>query len=279
MPSTPEDQMSDWEALNAYVDGMLPPRQAAEIAGRIAREPDLAKRAAALSRMKASVATSFDTDDFEPQFHEIPQAAAPARKGRTVWRRGFAAAAAMLLIAAGIAYSSFNDPAPSDWVAAAATRHSAMSAQDVPELKPQIHTVTADAGFQPYVPDLAAARLRPVAAAPFPVDHETGNTDSGIILHFRGTRGCKLSYVALMLPGLDSRFGETLQTTTGAGFQGYSWRVGDIGYLLLATDMDSERLAVLAETIHSASRKHRPLNDAARLRLAQSRAESQACAA
>ena len=45
-----------WEQLNAYVDGELPPDEAADVAEAIAREPVLAREVAALTALKASVA-------------------------------------------------------------------------------------------------------------------------------------------------------------------------------------------------------------------------------
>ena len=85
---------SDWEALNAYVDGELEPAAAADVADRIAHEPAVARRAAALTGMKAALA---DTSD-APAFNFDP----PAKKAGYQWH-WLSAAAAVIFIFAGFA--------------------------------------------------------------------------------------------------------------------------------------------------------------------------------
>ncbi len=99
----------------------------------------------------------------------------------------------------------------------------------------------------------------------------------GIAMQYLGTRGCRVTYIAF--PGAGTELGEDLTPVESGGLTGYGWRVGAIGYGLLAQGMDPNRLAVIAKNVHAASRLYRPLDDAARTQLAQSRAESRACAA
>lgn len=276
----PDMPPSDWELLNAYVDGALAPAAAAEIAARISREPALAQRAAALTRMKASAAAAFEADGFVPALPDGVNAGTD--NVTTTWsrfRHAILAAAAAITLLVATAVTLLPRPGDDDpaWLvaAAAAAQHATMSAQTAPAA-PTVSRIAALAGFHPYIPDLAAAQLHPVAAASF---RFAGATLPGLALHFRGMRGCRVSYFAFTLPDGAAQPGEALDAVESAGVGGYGWRVGDIGYLLLARGMDPARLTTLARTIHAASRQHRPLDDAARTLLAQSRAKSRACVA
>lgn len=260
MPS----RSSDWEALNAYVDGELDPARTAEVAERIAHDPALARQTAALTGMKAALAETPDTPafDFDP----------PATESRHRRRWLAIAASAAFILAASAFWATQFDQATPTWLTAAATAHSNLAAQqtDAPLYAEQVAAV---AGFRPYIPDLVAAKLSLAAAAPFPVNGSPG----GLALQYTGTRGCRVTYVAF--PSEDFTLGESLAQIETGGLTGYGWRVGAIGYALLAQGMDPNRLAVIAAKVHAASRLHRPFDDAARTQLAQSRAESRACTA
>lgn len=257
-------RLSDWEALNAYVDGELEPAHAADIAERIALDPALARRAAALTGMKAALADTPDTPvfDFDP----------PATESRRQRRWMAIAASAAFILAASAFWATQFDRATPAWLTAAAAAHASLATQQT-DTSPQAEQVAAMAGFQPYIPDLAAAKLNLDMAAPFAID---GPPD-GLILQYTGTRGCRVTYVAF--PGEGFALGENLTQIETGNLTGYGWRVGAIGYALLAQGMDPDRLAVIAANVHAASRLHRPFDDAARSQLAQSRAESRACAA
>ena len=254
---------SDWEDLNAYVDGELEPAHAADVADRIAGDPALARQAAALTGAKAALADTSDT----PAFDFGP----PAAEGRR-WHWLAVAASAVFILAASAFWAAQFDPAEPAALAAAATMHESLAAQQTGASQ-QAEQVAAVAGFQPYIPDLAAAKLSLAAAAPFPV---SGSPD-GLALQYTGTRGCRVTYAAF--PGEGLTLGEGLARIETGDLTGYGWRVGAIGYALLAQGMDPDRLAVIAANLHAASRLHRPFDDAARTQLAQSRAESRACTA
>ncbi len=254
---------SDWEALNAYVDGELEPGRAADVAERVAGDPAMARQAAALTGMKAALADIPDV----PVFDIAPPAPKSTRQ-----RRWLAIAASAAFILAASAFWATQFPATPSWLTAAATVHNSLAAQqtDAPLYAEQ---VAAIAGFQPYIPDLVAAKLSLAAAAPFPVSGSAG----GLALQYTGTRGCRVTYVAF--PGEGFALDESLARIETGGLTGYGWRVGAIGYALLAQGMDPNRLAVIAANVYAASRLHRPFDDAARAQLAQSRAESRACTA
>ena len=255
---------SDWEALNAYVDGELDPSRTAEVAEQIAHDPGLARQAAALTGMKAALTETQDVPsfDFDP----------PITEDRRQWRwLAIAASVAFILAASAFWATQFHQTTPA-WLSAAAAGNTSLAAKQT-DASPQVERVAAVARFQPYIPDLVAAKLSLAMAAPFAID----GPPEGLILQYTGTRGCRVTYVAF--PGEGFALDESLAPFESGGLTGFGWRVGAIGYALLAQGMDPNRLAVIAANVHAASRLHRPFDDAARTQLAQSRAESRACTA
>lgn len=256
-------RLSDWETLNAYVDGELEAAEAAEIADRIAHDPVLARQAAALAGMKAALTEPVGTPAFD--FGPL------ARERRYRVRRMAAAAAAVFLIVIGAALWTMqtNRAAPA-WLIAAADAHASLAAQR-PNAPPQAEQIVLAAGFHPYIPVLSSAKLTLASAAPFRIDE----LPAGVALQYTGTRGCRVTYLAFSAE--DTSLGEALSPVVHGNLSGFSWRVGAVGYALLAHGMDPERLAVIAANVHAASRRHRPFDEAARTQMAQSRAESRAC--
>lgn len=258
-------RLSDWEALNAYVDGELDPARRAEVAARIARDPALARHAAALTGVKAAFAVPDDVPAFD---FGLPKAGGGRRLR---WRAVAAAAVVVLAVSAlwGADLGRQTDPA---WLSVVATAHHSLAARQQ-GASPEAEQVAASAGFQSYVPDLAAAKLSLAAAIPIAV---SGSPD-GMALHYTGTRGCRVTYVTFPSEGV--ALTESLSQIETDGLTGYGWRVGAIGYALVARGMDPNRLKIIAVNVRAASRLHRPLDEASRTQLAQSRAESRACAA
>lgn len=256
-------RMSDWEALNAYVDGELDPTTAAHVAERIAHQPHVALEVANLTAMKAALAQHGGVPAFDFDL--------PARRVNRSWRWA-AMAAAVALVLGGLAMWSLptHSSAPA-WLVAGAQAHARL-ADSPPAPAPTAASVSAIGGFAPYLPDLSAAKLTLAAVAPLAIDVRR----DGVAFQFTGTRGCRVTYLAFSGAGVD--LGEDLGKFELGGLRGYGWRVGDIGYALLAEGMDSGRLAVIAKSIHAASRLHRPFDADTRDRLAQSRADSRACA-
>ncbi len=256
-------RMSDWEVLNGYVDGELDPTTAAHIAERIAREPRLARQVANLTAMKAALAQGGGVPDFD--------FGPPAGRANRGWQWG-AMAAAVTLVLAGLSQWSLptHSRAPA-WLVAGAQAHARLLEQ-APAVPPSATLVSAMGGFQPYLPDLAAAKLTLAAVAPLNIDVRR----EGVAFQYTGTRGCRVTYLAFS--GAEIDFDENLGKFELGGLRGYGWRVGDIGYALLAEGMDSGRLTVIAKSVHTASRLHRPFDAETRDQLAQSRADSRACA-
>lgn len=251
---------SDWALLQAYVDGELDLAATSRVAQRIARQPEMARHVANLMSAKAAMAeTTEDRTDAT-----LP----PNRRTARGWQWA-AIAAAVSLVLAGLALWSLpsRDGAPA-WLIAGAQAHTHLAAY-ANKLPPD--TVSAIGSFEPYLPNLSAAHLTLAAVAPLAL----GGLPEGVALQYTGTRGCRVTYLAFSGNGID--LGERLATFNLGSLKGYGWRVGDIGYAVLAEGMDPNRLAVIATSIHTASRLHRPFDAATRSRLTQIRAESSPC--
>ena len=57
------------------------------------------------------------------------------------------------------------------------------------------------------------------------------------------------------------------------------WRVGGLGYALLASGMDPKHYAVILQTVHKASRSTVPIEAETRTALRESRSRARPCAA
>lgn len=256
------DEIS-WQELNAYVDGELSAERASAVAEAIAHDADLARQAALLSRLKAAIAAS---PELPETLHRLP----PGRRRRV--GGPLAAALALLLLIAGALWlpAGRDQVEPGSPLAAAVALH-----RELAEAWPPERPLPAAAAplFPGFPPDLSAARL-----AAGPVRQIEGHgLGFGSAVQYLGSRGCRVTLIALEEP--DADLAETLQKTAGDGLEVFRWRVGAIGYLLLAEGMDPARLATIAETVHQASRRLQPLDDSARMRLADSRRRSAPCRA
>ena len=95
-------------------------------------------------------------------------------------------------------------------------------------------------------------------------------------LGYAGTRGCKVTLIAAAAPGPlvdEPRFFEQ------GGRTAYGWRVGQVGYLLVAEGMARERLDLIADSVRRASLERLPLNEETRTALMQNRRDSKPCLA
>jgi hypothetical protein len=101
-------------------------------------------------------------------------------------------------------------------------------------------------------------------------------SDHGQGLHvgYRGTRGCRVSLI--VLPAV-AALPQKPVMLAGAGRQHYVWRVGGLGYALLASGMDPKHYQVVLHTVHEASLKQAPVGPETRVALAESRARSRPC--
>ncbi|SMF78245.1 Transmembrane transcriptional regulator (anti-sigma factor RsiW) [Tistlia consotensis] len=268
-----------WQELNAYVDGELPPGRAARLAQAIAADRGTARQAALLSRMKAGLA---DSVELPPSLLSLPEpqpARMPARRPLTAT---LAAAVAGLLVLGGAslwllrvapeagAPAGLGAEAPlRGWLAEAVALHHALAVGRSPA--PDASRVSAT--FPGLLPDLSAARLTPGPVRPADLP-ELGR---GAAVQYLGRHGCRVSLVAL--EQIDGTLPEALQDIRQDEVEAYRWRVGAIGYLLVAEGMDPGRLRAIAETAYEATRRFRPPDAAGRARLADARRRAAPCRA
>jgi len=101
-------------------------------------------------------------------------------------------------------------------------------------------------------------------------------SDRAGVVHvgYTGPRGCMLSFVTWpgehALPPVPQRFGSGADAA-------WAWRVGDVGYLLLASRMAPERLAVVVEVVHEATLHRTPPSPDAQRQYVASRRTTAPC--
>ncbi len=286
-----------WRDLNAYADGELSAAEAAGVARAVAEDPELARQVAALARLKATVQEEGQAV-IPPGLSQLAKGAErqTANKGEERARRtprrflwpafgGLAATLAFLVVGAAMLFPLDPQPAQPAWLDFAQELHddwagtAGSGARDpVDEAAQTGDPPTADLllaslsrlGPAALVPDLSDARLtvgylRPIASA----------YGEGLHVGYRGTRGCRVSLI-IMTGG-----GELPETPTPFGSAGerHAWRVGGLGYTLLASDMDPDHYAVILKTVHETSRSAAPLGPETRTALRSSRAQARPCAA
>jgi hypothetical protein len=253
------------ETLNAYVDGELDPKVAADVARAIAYDPTLAREVAALSRLRVTVAEAFAAPKFD-----LP--AQPQRRPRKAAIT--VGIACTILIVGALMLVKPDHSGGSGWLSRAWEVHGEWSIDVLPGSKPAALDVTyteallADA----YVPDLTASRLNLVHAGVVSFT----NDRQALLAGYRGSRGCKISLLIFPSP---------VDLEENPGFfrngnrEGYGWRTAHLGYLVLSDGMDSDRFRLLAESIHDVSRQHLPFDTQTRMALRSSRDQSLPCTA
>ncbi len=259
------DRQITFEMLNTYVDGELDATAAAEVARAVADDPSLAREVAALSRLRSTVAESF----------EAPPLLVPAPP--TTVSRPAAIAASIgfaLFVAGSVLLSGFDRDLGSEWLARAWQMHRGWSIEGVTaQARSTLHLAQyAEAVPGAYVPDLSASRLSLVHTA---VMSFTGERQV-LLAGYRGTRGCKISL--LVVPALGA-LSEALSPFRDGKNEAYGWRAGSLSYVIMSDGMDTSRFRLLAESIRHTSRQHIPFDEQTRMALRESRDKSAPCLA
>lgn len=272
--------LPSWEEINAYVDDELSPVEKARVAAAIALHPELAEQVAVLSSIKAELQGEFTSEALRQEALPSGQGdtkASGIKDGRRSNVRRWALAAASLLIALTcvLALGWKQEDPMAELFASAAERHAALSRAPGGDLGGARSLVRFDRGVA-VIPDLEAGRLTLNALA----DFVTPSGAIGMAAHYRGTRGCKLTL--FLMPGMEPPTADQLperplQRVSKAEILSYSWRLGPVGYLLMAEGMSETRMGVIAEKLYEASKSFRMLDDAAKEQLADSRKRSAPC--
>jgi anti-sigma factor RsiW len=258
------DHDETWAALNAYVDGELPPAEAAVIAEAIARDRALAEQAALLTSLKAAVGECHETVDAK-------RALARYHRGR----RRLAWAAAFLIgafLASFFVMVDFQDPTGASLLAARAVHEQWVKTGPgipSPSAGERLKTSLTDLDLAAYVPDLSAAKLRFAHLRQVPMA-----TGKGLHIGYLGSHGCMVSLVVAPDAG---DLEETLVLYDSARGPTYGWRVGDYGYFLMGDKMAPARLSVIAEILLMATRERAVIGEPMLLALRRSREANPPC--
>jgi hypothetical protein len=222
--------------LNAYVDGELPSGQAAALARRAAREPDLALRIAHLHRLKAAVAVAVDAGT--ERLPDLPDPESLARqvktRSRTNWR--LAGLAAVLVLGVGIGGAAvLRVPAPA------------------PDPAVALHDAWASGGTQTAAEApvwltsvIEATGLRLVRSAPL----TSGGLPAGMHYGFVGSNDCRLS---LFETQAADRVESALTLTVEGDLRSARWQTDAHVYLVVARNMDAARFATIAAALVDAA--------------------------
>lgn len=247
------------EILNAYVDGELAPDQSAEVALAVARDPAMAARVAALSRVKSSLSG---------------MAVVPPRSivlAGPRWSKGLVAAAACfglcLALLSALATGYLPYTAQTDgWYRSAAVHHAAWAMErpspNAPLIDANRYLIGVNRLQLPvHAPDLTSANLR---LTYFRYYGERDGNRPALHLGYTGRRGCQVTlWVTAAERGLAAKLTETRQ----GDMRGFRWRVGEVAYALFATGMNEARLTAISEKVYEATSSGRGFNDESRIAL------------
>lgn len=259
-----------WETINAYVDGELSPVEAAQVAAAVAQDRELASQVAILARLKAETAML----KREPDRTLLPAATVRRRHWIATASTGAVMAAVILLGLMLVHRDTQTQQASPAWLQPARALHTQWIRQGIdgadlratPAARAALGT---QATAVPWVPDLRAINLRQHGV------HQVDTAQDGVVhVGYTGPRGCMLSF--LTWPGEHALAPEPRRFGDGAD-AAWAWRVGDIGYLLLATRMAPERLAVVVELVHEATLRRAPPGPEAQRQYLASRRATASC--
>jgi anti-sigma factor RsiW len=255
-----------WEELNAYVDGELAAEEAARVARAVADNPALAEQVARLTRLKALV--DADAADM-PEIRIAPMA---VRRRLGAAAAGLAAIAAAALLALYALPGNEVDAGTERALAAHEAWAEFGAGQSANGVSAASYLAASQAlGPRLYIPDLSAARLRVVRVSSVAA---RGGNPAAVHVGYAGTRGCRIS---LWVAPAGPRIPET-PTARGDGSNTvFSWRVGSLGYTMIASGMDAERFDLIVRAAHRATKDFAPPESETRIALRRSRDVSAPC--
>jgi hypothetical protein len=259
-----------WETINQYVDGELPPRDAAEVAQAVATDPEYAEQVAVLSSLKAAVAHSTDGLGAKIKFRQPRKT-----KLRHTWIPLVASLATVLLLGSLMSIlvlkTDFIYPVSgmrlaeaihTEWLDSRAQQsdsgHEAL-------LKTTLEGLYLDA----YVPDLSKVDLSFSG-----IRRVTTHGVEGVHIGYMGPSGCMVSLVVFRN---HIRLPEDIAYFKASERPVYGWRVGKTGFYLLAHKMDSSRLYKIAKVVHRLTRIRLPLDPQSIIVLRDARTSSEPC--
>ncbi|MEM7669761.1 MAG: hypothetical protein AAF317_11555 [Pseudomonadota bacterium] len=219
----------DWEQINAYHDGELPPDAARTLKARIAEEPDLAAALASIADVSSSLgAMRPKTGGADLAHGHSLVTRAYAGRSLSRWLAG-GALAASLLAALVFGSGQLGPDRPIDVHLSLANLFASAGTG----------SIEASAVSGPVdLPDLTGANLSPVTMRDF---------NDGSVAHYVGRNGCRLSYF---------RVRGQLQTPDVTEGQSAVWTTSDgMRHGIIATGMDPGKFAAISAYLQIVSRK------------------------
>ncbi|MBO6824630.1 MAG: hypothetical protein JJ879_00400 [Sneathiella sp.] len=222
----------DWDLLNGYADEELSASDIQLVKARIAREPELREALSQIQEMKRHIKSSYTKSvDQEPKHPE-----------KSTWVRASIAAAICLVVGSGIfAWSQYDQFTRSN----PEKLHQAYSIKGyMLEKTPKVIQVSSQITGDFKIPDLSASELKLAEA-----NLDVVNDKEVITAHYRGMRGCRLTFVSVGLSDSDNKdhtniiFNQSEQQLTA------EWQSKHSQMTLLATGMDESRFAAIARFI------------------------------
>ncbi len=213
-----------WQELNAYADGELQGEARRRLEARVAEDPALKESLARITAVKRVLAAD------RPSVEE-------AASG---WRRP-AVAVAACVAAALIAVFAYLPLEPDlSWQEKLAAAHTALTEETfVVEQNRPLPVVSSRRLNDFAVPDLRASRLYLVTAR----THQDEEGES-LLMHYRGMRGCSLT-IAAIAPLAEGGDAAGWAPPKGELFVG--WRIGKLGFAVIADGMDAARFQAIAD--------------------------------
>lgn len=218
-----------WRQLNAYADGELQGEARERLLARVAEDPALQESLQRIHAVKRVLAI------------DRP----PPRKPRRSWLAPGAAVAACVA-AVLVAVFTYLPPAPDrSWKDQLITAHRTLSGETfVVEQNRPLPVVSSRRLNDFAVPDLRASRLYLVTAR----SYQEAETEY-LVMHYRGLRGCRLTIAAMgPIAGTDDAAGGA--PAQGSLFAG--WRVGTLGFAVIAEGMDADRFRAITDYARAA---------------------------
>lgn len=214
-----------WQELNAYADGELQGAARARLEAALVADPALGERLERIAAVKGCLTA------------ERPAVGAEA--AWTDWMRpGMAIAACVVAGLLGIATFLPLEPSRS-WQEKLVAAHGELSQETFVVVKNRPLPVVSSRRLNDFaVPNLRASRLYLVEARTL---HDDATEQ--LVMHYRGLRGCALTIAAIAPIAEDA---ETAAVPTDDATLFASWRIGNLGFAVIAEGMDKARFQAIA---------------------------------
>jgi anti-sigma factor RsiW len=244
-----------WQELNAYADGELQEEARRRLEAAMADDPALKESLDQITAVKRVLAVDRPS----------------AKKPESNWLVPGAAVAACV-VAALIAVLAYLPLQPTlSWQEELLAAHQSLANETfVVEANRPLPVVSSRRLDDFAVPNLRASRLYLVAART-----RQDEASEVIVMHYRGLRGCRLT-IAAIVPAVESADGSRWSPGEDQLFTG--WRIGELGFAVIAEGMDAGRFHAIADYAKAAIEESLTPDDPLRTAMTQAYRAAKPCA-